>query len=54
MKSDGGDDDHEVRRDAGDLAEEVRSEARQVALGELTRREDLQHVGRLHTEGHKR
>ncbi len=47
MRSDGGDDDHQVRRDAGDLAQEVRSETGQVALGELARREDLQNVRRL-------
>lgn len=50
-ESHGGDDDHEVRRDAGDLAEEVRGQTRQVALGELARREDLQHVGGLRMEG---
>lgn len=49
-----GDDNHEVRRDAGDLAEEVRSESRQVALGKLARWKDLQHVGRLHMEGNHR
>lgn len=49
-----GDDNHEVRRDAGDLAEEVRSESRQVALGKLARWKYLQHVGRLHMEGNHR
>ena len=47
------DDNHEVGRDAGDAAEEVGGQVQQVHLGELTRRKDLDHEGRLETQGER-
>lgn len=45
--SHGGDDNHEVGRNAGDAGKEVGGQTGQVALRELAGREDLQHVGGL-------
>lgn len=42
-----GNDDHEVGRDVGDAGKEVRGQAGEVTLGELTGWEDLQHIGGL-------
>lgn len=47
IASDRGNDNHEVRGDIGDAGKEVRGQAGEVTLGELTGREDLQHVGGL-------
>lgn len=43
----GGNDNHDVRGDAGDAVEKVGGEPRQVALREITRRKNLHHVCRL-------
>lgn len=45
--SHGGDDDHEVRRNAGDPVQEVGGELGQVAFRKLAGWEDLKHIGRL-------
>lgn len=46
----GGNDNHDVRGDAGDAVEKVGGEPRQVALREITRRKNLHHVCRLGKE----
>lgn len=38
---------HQVGRDVGDTGQEVRGQAGEMALGEVTRWEDLENVSRL-------